>query len=408
MDRDLEAICLKCLEKDLGRRYASAQALAEDLGHWLLGEPIQARPASMVALLRAWMRKNLRAALWIIVLGGTWGVFGIQLPIALGALSTLFKTAARHFSAFPSLETPWVARLDLPTATWFLLGALLIGAVLQFGMPLLTHLLVRPKDLWAEIGVGSATGFVAAVFCSLFYFAPAAVLVMAVVPSIGDLMLLEENYPTKAPPPADAIKVFGDKSAHPQDILVAKYPDLQGVPEHKRAGLLFTKILASQVVGVFQGLWLGIVIPMLGFLILGICGTVAAGYFLRKDGRVGPILLPYLEFAIASFLCVGALAMGALPLLAIDSGLSGLSAPEFVVIFLMPALLLALVLVGLGRGWPLLLRLQLYATWFVTCVWLNAYSPMHWVIAAVVYAGVVLLLIERYRRRSAVKGLLPR
>ncbi len=58
LDRDLETICVKCLEREPGARYRSAGALAEDLERWLEGQAIAARPLSSPALVWRWTRRN--------------------------------------------------------------------------------------------------------------------------------------------------------------------------------------------------------------------------------------------------------------------------------------------------------------------------------------------------------------
>jgi len=89
--RDLETIVQKCLEKSAPPRYATAEELADDLGRWLDGRPIQARPASLIG--KAWrvcLRHRAASFLCLILLGTVAASFGLLLDAYTRA------DAARH------------------------------------------------------------------------------------------------------------------------------------------------------------------------------------------------------------------------------------------------------------------------------------------------------------------------
>jgi WD40 repeat protein/predicted Ser/Thr protein kinase len=109
LDRDLETICLKCLEKEAQHRYGSAEALADDLERWLRHEPISARPASLVQRAGKWARRHPDVAL---LLGG------LVISLTAGFVLTLSQSAARQQALVQGRRSLYAARIGLVEQAW--------------------------------------------------------------------------------------------------------------------------------------------------------------------------------------------------------------------------------------------------------------------------------------------------
>src|SRR5207253_3079798 len=104
VDRDISTICLKCLEKDPKRRYASALALGEDLEHWLKREPILARHTGVFARGKKWVQRNptsalLAASLIALAAAAGWIVWKsefIRQPLATGIAVLPFENLSEQ------------------------------------------------------------------------------------------------------------------------------------------------------------------------------------------------------------------------------------------------------------------------------------------------------------------------
>jgi hypothetical protein len=337
IDRDLEAICLKCLHKQPGERYPSADALADDLDRWLRGEPTAARPLSAVGAFRVWFRRNLRTAVCILGIGIVCGLLCGLLAQTVYGRSVLadvqlsygrLAKAAHDHGLTPSTERPGLAVLfDLRGRLFGLLTVVCL--VLLSLMGLLTAGLARtrdgPSDVVAGLGVGLVTGLVVLGTGGLWMF---------VAPDLDRLtyplelstafesdLFDKPEYSVTVVRTPDAGTVYhnivGPRAAAsrptlaPGDSVVdrvesgwelRKFPELAGLSIADRRQVLYRKLLADMKLAVLVGLWKAFGLVGGLWLPFGAVSTAVAGPLWR--GRRWPLaVLAYLE-RILPLVCV--------------------------------------------------------------------------------------------------------
>jgi serine/threonine protein kinase len=368
LDPGLELICLKCLAKEPQQRYATAEALADDLEHWLAGEPLSIRPPSLVSLLRFWLRQNFGAAGWRVIIGL---FFTVVIGLLIGLLSgvqtwirssdILFNSheAAEAYRRLPHVDPPWLLAIAGHFPAWVKIATWLAALVLFSGMGLIVGVFVRPKNRAADVAAGGVTGFVFGAVVFTLCVWPLLIMLTAVRPIERDLQLLSWAAWDEPAAPGNRLAPAGKSQPPPREQLLEKYPDLRTIPARNRGWVFYNKIHTELLAGIPLGIWLGALVILLGLVPLITLQTVAAGPLLRRHGPRPLILLPYLE-RVFPLLLLCILTAG------IFAGEAVLKIHIFRPLLLWYLLLfglLVLVLTGILRGWPWPLRLLLHASW---------------------------------------------
>ncbi len=392
IDDDVQTIVLKTLAKEPDRRYQSAGDLARDVRRYLAGEPIEARGASMLYMLRHWFKQNVRSAFWVVVIGLVCGLVGSG---ALGMLTlrTLMDRLANTYDKFPS-ETPPFLAVRITYLPWLDFVCLALGPPALLGMGFLVAWVTRPRNRAEDIVSGLGAGLVAGISSFALAIGWAAVLALSVSVVIGRLASDYEDGAIAARMAA-GIETDGKELEDLWD-----YRDLADIPVADRPRELYPIVIAEMVAGIQMGIWLGLVLALGGLGGVGVAETMAAGYLLRRGDRFWPFLWYYTELSVAGFAAWVAPLVFCLALLA-EPGDAGVAA-----IVAVAAILIAAIAVnGIRRGWNLGIR---FGTGGVISVlaFLIAGPPggSFWIVLAWAGGtGALLFLGLRFQRRSNLR-----
>jgi uncharacterized protein (TIGR03067 family)/prepilin-type processing-associated H-X9-DG protein len=142
--RDLETICMKCLEKDPTKRYATAEALAEDLRRFQQNEPISARRVGPIGRMARWLFRHWKSAALI----GAGGLLAFGFLFCLGIFQ-FYRTGETHADAKKadtSAVDDWDREERRFQGDWAIVSAMVDGQ--EYSAAELADARVRVSSTW--------------------------------------------------------------------------------------------------------------------------------------------------------------------------------------------------------------------------------------------------------------------
>jgi serine/threonine protein kinase len=401
VDRDLEAVCLKCLQKDPTRRYVSAEALADDLERWLKGEPTVARPPTPWRLLCHWARKNLRSAACVVLVGVATGLLAglvSQFKYQEDSLKADLRLSYDRLAAVaaergipPSMPRPSGALLDVPN--WVAAG-IAIPAILLIAFPgLLIVALVRPRDGPGDVAAGMGAGLIAGL----------------VVMATGGLWLMAGTEIDRTVNNPRDITVFELGSLHEPDYAIEwvdrgggawewrwfsgpggrehrwpadsgpvverlepgwqlrEHPELETLNKTDQQRVLYHKMMADLKLAVRAGLWRGFALigglsVLFGAVSAGIMGSLWRRYGFRRA------VVGYME-RLLPLGCLAAVVLGPLSaVLRLGLPLTARSTHALFGSWEITVVVALLAVVAAFREWKWPIRVVLHTAWFTLFV----------------------------------------
>ena len=290
VDRNLELICMKCLQKDPGSRYDSADDVANDLELWLAGSPISIKPANVFTRVAQWVKHN-QSIMYVVML--LLASMTFTLPLIFSILGGLDNVTALYGQTEDDPIPLLYSFSQIPT--WMsIVGGVGVFLLWPFTGALIT-IVTRPHSWWKAARNGALVAGIICLFMLLLIgWVPFA---MASQITTNDLM---KTLAADVWHDAET----SERTLKTKEELIEKYPVLADVPDASKPNVLSNRAIAD-------GVAMGPVIMLALFvatLFLGspiIFGAVIAQLLLSRRQRWWIFAPRYIAAWFATFITLG-------------------------------------------------------------------------------------------------------